>query len=207
MFRMNRPSYLFTFFLSFVESTTPLNWLIAFSIPASSQHSIWPAARSKTFSSSALSAALKLAEHMIRDLPRAVCRGRCRSATAQTRACRDAAPWIPVRDARRCCRRRAAGFRPTANPHRPPPPESASAATDKNPSTRPTVSPLKFMNVCGSAQQNLFSIPFGLAQRGLRTCVRSPSPPSTAPPVFRPAKNRRCGASSRIPRRDCPNPR
>src|SRR5258706_2420833 len=44
------------FFFSFVESTTPLNWFIAFSIPPSSQHSIWSDARSKTFSNTTPSA-------------------------------------------------------------------------------------------------------------------------------------------------------
>src|ERR1017187_1405040 len=49
------------FFSSFLESTTPLNRFIAFSIPSASQHSAWSAARTKTFSISAASSALKRA--------------------------------------------------------------------------------------------------------------------------------------------------
>ena len=47
------------FFSSFAESTTPLNWFIAFCIPSFNQHSAWSAARSKTFFINALSFASK----------------------------------------------------------------------------------------------------------------------------------------------------
>jgi hypothetical protein len=53
MFKMNKPSYRFTFFISFPELTTPLYWFIAFAIPASSQHSTCSAATVKTFSNKA----------------------------------------------------------------------------------------------------------------------------------------------------------